>query len=203
MRCRAYILRDVPEPLTSKRWEGLTFRQMQETPDFAQGLGAFTTVRYHPDGHVYCGTTAFDNDILYRFDRKARALECLNYDDVAERYEVKVHRSLEIDTDGKMFGGTAGLHDVPERENAPGGSLFVFDPKTDEIEKIGIPVEREYIQNIVFDPGRRKICGCTYPVPYFFCFDVETRETVCKHYTGSMPHRLAIDDAGLVWGYLG
>ena len=203
MKCKAYILRDVKEPLTSKRWEGLTFQLIQATPDLAHGLGAFTTVRYHPDGHVYCGTTAFDNDLLYRFVRGSGEFVCLHYQDVAERYEAKVHRSLEIDVDGRMFGATAGLHDVDDRGNGPGGSIFIFDPTSDTIEKIGVPVERDYVQSIVLDRERRKICGCTYPVSNFFCFDLESRETVCCRYVGSMPHLLAIDDHGRAWGTWG
>ena len=203
MKSTMHILRDVDRPLNSPEFAGLSFRQMQELPALAHGLGAFTTVRTHANGQIYCGTTALDNDILYRFDPESKELECLEYQAVSERYEVKVHRSLEVDVDGRIFGATAGLHDPSERAHAPGGSIFVFDPKTKKIEKLGIPVEKEYVQSIVLDRKRRKICGCTYPIPYFFCFDVSSNETVCRHYIGSMPHLLGIDDNGFTWGTWG
>lgn len=203
MKCRARILRDVPEPLTAKRWQGLTFRRIRETPELAHGLGAFTTVRYHPDGHIYCGTTAFDNDILYRFHPTSGRFESLNYGKHSEPYEVKVHRSLEMDTDGKFFGATALLHDLDERHLAPGGSLFMFDPTSDHIQKMAIPVPFDYIQNITLDRQRRKICGCTYPVAEFFCYDLKSGETVRRQYIGSTPHQLALDGNGRVWGTWG
>jgi sugar lactone lactonase YvrE len=200
MKCKAHILRDVSEPLTAKRWEQLTFRKIRETPDLAHGLGAFTTVLYHPDGHIYCGTTAFDNDILYRFDRAKSEFQCLDYPKHAEPMELKVHRSLELDTDGTIYGGTAGLYDLDDRDDAPGGSLFSFDPKTDAIEKFAVPVKHDYIQNITLDPQRRKICGNTYPVATFFCYDLEARQTVRQRYIGSLPHQFALDDHGRIWG---
>jgi hypothetical protein len=64
-------------------------------------------------------------------------------------------------------------------------------------------VEREYIQNIVLDRERRRICGCTYPVSHFFCYDLNARRTVRRHYLGAYPHQLAIDDEGRVWGTWG
>lgn len=203
MKCRAHILRDVPEPLTPKQWQELTFRRIRETPALAHGLGAFTTVRHHPDGYIYCGTTAFDNDILYRFDRTSSRFESLHYETVAELFEAKVHRSLEMDTDGKFFGATACLHDLDERHLAPGGSLFAFDPASGRIHKMAIPVPFDYIQNITLDRQRRKICGCTYPVAEFFCYDLATGETLRRQYIGSTPHQLALDDNGRVWGTWG
>ena len=200
MKCRAHILRDVPEPLTAKRWGELTFRLIRETPDLAHGLGAFTTVRYHPDGCVYCGTTAFDNDILYRFDPRKSEFQCLDYPQHAEIMEVKVHRSLEIDTDGTIVGASAGLYDLDERDDAPGGSLFAFDPKTNAIDKLAVPVKHDYIQNITLDRRRRKICGNTYPVATFFCHDLKTKATVRQRYIGSFPHQFGLDDHGRIWG---
>ena len=79
----------------------------------------------------------------------------------------------------------------------------VGDSLVDAIEQIGVPVRYDYIQSIVLDPGRRKICGCTYPVPNFFCYDLETRETVREHYIASMPHQLVLDGYGRVWGTWG
>ncbi len=203
MECKAHILRDLPEALTLRHWAGMSFRQLQGDPGYAHGLGAFTTVRYHADDYLYLGTTAFDNDLLYRFDRKARKFICLNYAEQAERFEVKIHRSLEIDTDGTIYGATAGQHRPDDRADAPGGSLFVFDPKTDAITKLGIPVAWDYIQNITLDTERRKICGGTHPVSKFFCYDLEEGRTVREHYIGSMPHRLGQDDHGRVWGTWG
>jgi hypothetical protein len=44
--------------------------------------------------------------------------------------------------------------------------------------------------------------GCTYPVPWFFAFDLKARETVFSAFIGALPHRSAVDGRGRVWsGY--
>ena len=64
------------------------------------------------------------------------------------------------------------------------------------LQKGYAPVQRDYIQNITLDTKRRKVCGSTYPVSTFFCYDLEERRSVREHYIGSMPHRLGLDDSG-------
>jgi len=41
---------------------------------------------------------------------------------------VKIHRSLELDDDGKIVGATAGLHAYADHPEAGGGKIFIYDP---------------------------------------------------------------------------
>jgi hypothetical protein len=162
---------------------------------------AFTCLLYHPQMKlVYCGLTARDSDILYAFDPVTKEFQSLGYARYAEKYEVKIHRSLELDDDGTLYAATACLHELKERLHAPGGKLFHYDPRTGRCEILGIPVKYDYIQTISLDRKRRIIYGFTYPVFKFFRFDLATRRVKDFDYIGSITHISAIDDAGCLWG---
>ena len=74
--------------------------------------------------------TAFNNDILHVFDPEARRFRSLDYSAIAEEFEIKVHRSLELAADGTIYGASACLHGVDRRREAPGGALFTYTPKS-------------------------------------------------------------------------
>jgi len=164
---------------------------------------AITTIMYNPnDGLIYCGLTDMRNDLLYTFDPASKEFRSLGFAEVAEKYDVKIHRSLVLDDDGTIYGATACLHDIDERMKAPGGKLFRHDPSSGKTEIIAIPVERDYIQNIAFDRVRRIIYGMTYPVGKFFRYDLGEGKKA-EFYIGTYPHFQAIDDDGGVWGAWG
>lgn len=161
---------------------------------------AFVSLLYHPaDGQVYCGLTAYNTDILYRFDPEASKFESLHYDQISEPFEVKVHRSLELAADGTIYGATACLYSVDKRIEAPGGALFKIAPGSDRAEKFAVPVEHDYIQTITLDDKRKLIYGQTYPVFRFFVYELETGRTKDFGYVGSITHISAIDDHGCLW----
>lgn len=162
---------------------------------------AFTSLLFHPgDGKLYCGITAYNTDILYRFDPVAKSFESLHYRDIADPYEVKVHRSLELASDGTIYGASACLYSVDQRLKAPGGALFKIAPASDRVEKFAIPVDHDYIQTISLDEQRQLIYGQTYPVFRFFVYNMATGSTKDWGYMGSITHISAIDDAGCFWG---
>ena len=162
-----------------------------------------TSLLFHPPtGKVFIGTTDMRGDLLYTFDPKTKVFESCNFRRIADRYDVKIHRSLVMDRDGSILGATAGLHGVQEREHALGGKIFRYDPRNDRLDLIARPVEREYIQSILHDPDRRLVYGFTYPVPYFFRYALDSGD--CKRfYIDSLPHLPAIDDEGCVWATWG
>ena len=162
---------------------------------------AFTSLLEAPDeGLLYCGITAWNNDILQAFDVGTKTFRSLGYADVAEPFEVKVHRSLERSSDGTIYSASACLHDPSKRLQAPGGAVFRYSPGDGKIEKLCIPCKHDYIQTITLDDQRRLVYGYTYPVFKFFVYHIDTGEVEDYGYLGSITHISAIDDAGKFWG---
>ena len=171
---------------------------------FKENYVAFTCLLPNPaDSLLYCGVTAYNNDILCAFEPESRAFRSLGYRDVAEPFEVKVHRSLELASDGTIYGATACLHGIDKRLEAPGGSLFRYHPDRNSLEKLGIPVPRDYIQTISLDDHRGLIYGQTYPVFKLFVHHLYDGRTDNLDYLGSITHISALDDEGCLWGTWG
>ena len=155
---------------------------------------------YHPQHKkIYCGMTAFNNDVLYSFDPVACEFESCSYQDVAEKYEVKVHHSLELDSDGMIYGTVGGLHEIDDYMKAPGGCVFRFDPASKKIEKLGIPIPHEYIQAITLDRQRKIIYGVTYITPRVFRFDLGTCTTKDLGPINCYPEAVALGEDGIFW----
>lgn len=178
---------------------------VQKYPEFKKNYYAFTCLQYHEGiKKLFCGTTNFSNDVLHTFDPKTKEFESLNYADFGkDRFEIKCHRSLAVGKDGKVYGATSLLHDIPDRLNGPGGKLFCYDPKKKKLELIAIPVPHDYIQTISLDPEREMIYGFTYPVFNFFAYSIREKKVKFLHYMQSITHLSAIDDAGGYWGTWG
>ncbi|HUV38523.1 MAG TPA: hypothetical protein VMY39_02870 [Planctomycetota bacterium] len=168
--------------------------------DIFENRIAFVSLLMHPDGRLYCGITAFNTDIFHRFDPGKRTFESLGYADVAEEYEVKIHRSLELASDGTIYGASACLYGLEHRRRAPGGCVFRFKPGQDKIEKLAVPVKHDYIQTITLDEKRQLVYGLTCPVYKFFVYHLDTGEVEDYDYMGSITHVSALDDAGGFWG---
>ncbi|MBH05768.1 MAG: hypothetical protein CMJ20_05550 [Phycisphaeraceae bacterium] len=194
-----YILRDHQSDIVLSDMYELPTRESH--PEIFDDNIAFVCLLPHPgDGKLYCGLTAYNTDVLYRFDTESKEFESLHYPEIAEPFEVKVHRSLELASDGTVYGATACLHSVSQRKQAPGGALFKIKPGGDHAEKFAIPVEYDYIQTISLDDERQLIYGQTYPVFNAFSYDLKTGKTKNFGYVGSITHISAIDDSGCFWG---
>lgn len=193
---RCHVLRD-----TKKKEDLLVDEAGEISAELRENRVAFTSLLYHPgDGKIYCGVTAFNNDIFHRFDPAAGRFESLGYRTVAEPFEVKIHRSLCLAGDGNIYGASACLHKDDKRLSAPGGALFRLTPGADQPEKLGVPVSRDYIQTITLDQRRQLIYGLTYPVFKFFVYHIGTGEVEDYDYVGSITHLSALDDRGRFWG---
>ena len=163
---------------------------------------SIVTVHYNPDdGLVYCGLTTGTNDLLWTYDPRTQQYASLGYGQVAEKYEVKIHRSL-VQDEGFIYGATACLHTDLERLEAPGGKLFRYDPRTRQYEVLAVPVPHEYIQTIAIDHKRKVIYGHTYPLRLLWSFDLKTRK-VTDLGIASVPDGLFCDRDGNVWGTVG
>ena len=194
-RVRYHVLRDITKKdiaVDSGETRGDEFRE---------NYVAFTCLLANPnDGLLYCGVTAFNNDILHVFDPGSKTFRSLGYREVAEPFEVKVHRSLELASDGAIYGASACLHGLDKRLEAPGGALFRYSPQTGKTQKLGIPVARDYIQTISLDERRGLIYGQTYPVFCFFVYHLSDGRVDDFGYVGSITHISVLDDQGCLWG---
>lgn len=161
---------------------------------------SFVSLLTHPDGNLYCGLTAFNTDIFTKFDPKTGKFTSLGYQKVAEQFEVKIHRSLELASDGTIYGASATLYTLDKRMQAPGGWVFKFDPKSGKIDKLCIPCQYDYPQTITLDEKRQIIYGFTQPVFKFFVYHIDTGEVENYDYMGSITHIGCIDDDGCYWG---
>ncbi|MAE61517.1 MAG: hypothetical protein CMJ49_09200 [Planctomycetaceae bacterium] len=168
--------------------------------DRLQNYTAFCCLLYHPqEDRLFCGMTAFDSNVLAKFDPGAGRFEDLDYRPIAEPYEVKVHRSLELASDGTVYGATSCLYSLDQRRDAPGGSVFRIPPGATVPEKLAVPVKHDYIQTITLDDQRGLVYGLTYPVFKFFVYHIATGEVQDFDYVGSITHISAIDDNGCFW----
>ena len=194
---RYHVLRDCP--VSNMDVDRVSDREMPQ--EWIDNHVAFTCFLPAPDeGVLYCGVTAFNNDILHAFDLEKKTFTSLGYAQVAERFEIKVHRSLEMAGDGTIYSASAGVHYPNEWLRGPGGSIFRLPPGTRRPEKLCIPCPHDYIQTITLDDERRLIYGFTYPVFRFFVYHIDTGEVEDHGYIGSITHLSAIDDNGRFWG---
>jgi hypothetical protein len=202
MKVTAYVVRDAQLGENArKRMRGMLFPEMQRDQEICDNLVSTVSLAYNPkDGLLYCGLTALDNDILGVFDPETKRYRSLGFQVIGDRFDIKVHRSLQFDDDGVLYAATAGLHDLDERAQAAGGKVFRYFPDTGKFEVLGVPVPREYIQTIALDRKRKILYGFTYPVSYAFRFDIGPRTAKNLGYINSMPHSPVIDDEGNLWG---
>ena len=211
LEVRAHAITELHYGDFYRSFNGWTFRDFQNDPKACHEWIAFTTVMYCPaDGLVHCGLTRFDNDILYVFDPESKEFRSLGYSRKAEKFEVKIHRSLVPADDGYIYGATALLHDINDVSRAPGGKIFRYRPgcKEGEIETLCIPVPHAYIQSLALDRQREILYGFTFMPEHMLRYDIRSAKAQDLGLIGSclfiaQAHRPVVDDEGWVWGCWG
>ncbi|MGH7144699.1 MAG: hypothetical protein ACREJ2_11315 [Planctomycetota bacterium] len=178
---------------------------IKRNADMKKNYYAFTCLQFHPTAKkLLCGTTNFSNDVLHTFDPATKEFQSLGYAQFGrDEFEIKCHRSLAVGKDGKVYGATSCLHDIPDRLKGPGGKVFSYDLNTKKFELLCIPKQHDYIQTISLDPEREMIYGFTYPVFEFFAYSIREKKVKYLQYMQSITHLSAIDDAGGYWGTWG
>ncbi len=196
MNTTSYVLREINTPVGVPLGT-LGYRDFTGNPDWKRNLISFTSLLWEPRRKsLFCGLTAFDCDLMYEFHPENGQFRCLDYGKYAEKFEIKIHRSLHLCRDGKIIGATACLHREDQRAEGRGGRIFIYDPETGTYDFIGIPVEHDYIQTITVDEDRQLLYGFSYPVFNFFVFDLATRKTKRVDYMGSIPHIVSLAPDG-------
>lgn len=189
--------------ILSRAKRGPEYEEQLEGETDTRKIGcSFVTVHCnHDDGLIYCGLTTLNGDIFWTYDPATQQFASLGYQQIAEEYEVKIHRSLV--QDGNVFyGATAGLHDNTKRMIAPGGKLFKYDLTTKQYEVLAVPTPHDYIQTIGMDRKRRVIYGHCHPVPHLWSYDLSTGETKNLG-LANVPEGMFCDNDGNAWGTVG
>ncbi len=195
-----HILKQISRKALAGYRDGGDFKELRRDPVLRNNWISFTAVDWDAaEGSLYVGLTAFDGDLLYRFWPEGARFESLGFQAVRDNpQEIKIHRGLTPDGTGGYYFGTAGLPDLDELNDAPGGGIYHY--KDGAYTSLGIPVPQDYIQNIEVDLERRRVYGVTYPKVHFFDYDLEQRKTGMTLYTASHFHESGLDSDGFFWG---
>ena len=184
-------------------WEYADFKA---DPAWRQGWISMDCALYdQADDRVYLGITSFDADIFRAYDRQRDEFVDLGYGRIANPFDAKFHRSLvKWEKDGCLYGAIALLHDVDRYWEAPGGAIVRYDPKSGEIEKIGIPLPHLYIQSICLDQERGIIYGFTFTPERMFRFHLADRRTddlgpISSGMAMAQGENIELDDEGCAW----
>ena len=105
-RVKHYVLRDYQ---TEGRMSDVEDFTNPPDREWYENYIAVFSLLPHPDGRLLCGVTAPDTDILHRFDTETKQFESLRYPKVSEPHEIKIHRMLDLASDGTVYGASACL----------------------------------------------------------------------------------------------
>ncbi len=177
------------------------FERVNNDSDFKKNYYSFTSLAYDRNRNIlFCGNTNFSNNLLHSFDIETKEFESLGYSEFGEQFEIKIHRGLELASDGMIYGATSCLHYEDRRLEGPGGKIFKYDFDNKSYETISIPSPHDYIQTISLDEKRGMIYGYTYPVFNFFAYSIKEKRVIYHQFMNSISHISAIDDLGGFWG---
>lgn len=170
---------------------------------------SFDSLAWDKNGKkLYLGLTSINTDIFHVFDPKTHQFRSLNFRRVSDKFDVKLHRSIEIDGDNTLYVATALLHDIDEQRQAKGGKLLHYDPAKDTYTLLGVPVSSNYIQSILLDQKNRILYGFTYPSEQMFRYDLNTGTVRHVAFVGNgvmicQPHCATLDNDYRLWGTWG
>jgi len=180
-----------------------SFQEAQDVPEEAANWVSFTDLARGQGDDVICGMTHYGNELIVGFDPQTSSFTELGFSEVAERYDVKIHRGMTRGADGKLYFGVASLTDIPDCDRSPGGRLFRYDLVSGQYQALGRPVPQTYIQGICLDETRGRVYGNTYPIITFFDFDLRSGRTTTVHVNNIPEAPPCVDPDGLVWSMYG
>ncbi len=186
------------------RWE---YNDFLAHENWKTGWISMDCALYRPqDDRVYLGITCFDeNHIFAAYDRGKDAFVDLNYSRVADPFDAKFHRSLVAGGDDCLYAAPALLHCADKYLEAPGAAIVKFNPATDDIKKLDIPLPHVYVQSMVLDASRQTLYLLHFAPEYLGSYNLETGESrvlaqLCAGYGGmAQGENIVIDDDGCVW----
>jgi hypothetical protein len=175
--------------------QGLTARTFNS--GFHEAHDTYNGISVAGDGNVYyvlCSTSIDFGGKVYRYDSSKDAIKYLgDLTEVCGEKELKTvpqgkSHVLFHEYKGKLYFSThAGYYnmvdgmerlatDVPPGYKAyPGGHLLAYDLKAGAFENLGFAPKGEAVLSLSMDKRRGVLYGITWPVGYFFSYDVEKK----------------------------
>jgi streptogramin lyase len=185
------------------RWD---YQDFQDRPEWRNGwISMDCGLNVESQKRIYLGVTSFASDIFHAYDRESGRFVNLGFNRIADPFDAKFHRALVQAPDGMVYAGIALLHDVDLYWDAPGGAIVRYNPLTNELVKLAIPIPHCYIQSIVLDPERQIIYCLHFAPEYLSSYNLRTGEVKNLGLVGSgyggMAHgeNIVLDDNGCVW----
>lgn len=185
------------------RWN---YADFLEDERWRAGWISFDGVVHSPmNNRIYCGITSFDADIFKMYDRETGEFLDTDFAKIANRYDAKFHRSMELSSDGRsLYTATALLHDVDRYWEAPGGGIFQHDIESGTTRKLGIPIPHVYIQSIALDESRGVIYGMHFTPEHLSVFNLESEAgsdlgLIGSGFSMGQGENVVLDDAGNAW----
>ena len=186
------------------RWE---YEDFKNSSAWREGWISFDCLCHDPASNtLFCGITSFNGEIFRGWRRDDEEWMDPGYDRVRDDFDAKFHRSLVLDSrTGNLYGAVALLHDIDRFWEAPGGSIVRYEPRTDSIEKLAIPMPHVYIQSIVLDESRDAIYCQTFTPEHLVRYDLKSGASRWLGPTSSgfcmaQGENIVLDDDGCVWG---
>ncbi|MBN2293805.1 MAG: hypothetical protein JXM70_15360 [Pirellulales bacterium] len=185
-------------------WE---YKDFLANEDWKKGWISMDCALYRPqDDRIYLGITCFDeNHIFAAFDRGNDCFVDLNYSRVADPYDAKFHRSLVAAGDDCLYAAPALLHCPDQYLEAPGAAIVKYNPETDELQKLGIPLPHVYVQSIALDENRQILYLLHFSPEYLGAYSLKTGEARILAQLGAgygtmaQGENIALDDESCVW----
>jgi hypothetical protein len=182
--------------------------------EYHSGSG-YTAIEYGPDGKVYVGTAWYGGSAhLIRFDPQTEKWENLFDAHSITREKMtaldaqgKFHAKLLVDGDGLIWAATKhGNEEFVQRpeygEDAggyPGGHLFSYNPKTNEVVDHGILVKQNGIIGGAIDVQRRRLYYASDSLSHFLIYDIASNTLRDLGYIGPIPRYMPRDSKGRVF----
>lgn len=136
-----------------------------------------------------------NNQILVGLCRQNRSAYLMQFDDAAQQFvaavsvdsaihdkgqwkvtQGKIHSQLNELSDGWVYGGTH-LSEDGQANDYPGGHWFRYDPRSHQMEDLGLAMAHEGLITVRADEPRGCLYAVTYPGAYLLRFDLGTRKT--------------------------
>lgn len=155
---------------------------------------------------VFCGITSFDADIFWGWRRGEGKWFDPGYARVRDPYDAKFHRALLRDArNGCLYAAPALLHDVDRFWDAPGAAVVRYNPATNDIAKLAVPMPHMYVQAMVLDESRDTLYLQTFTPENLASYNLRTGVSRWIGPTSSglgiaQGECIELDDDGCVWG---
>ena len=204
--------------MTSYASSGNNKRIILDSRSFPNNLkedGFWAAIHAGEDGRVYIGLNTEgggsaqfyiydpqDNKIIHRADMS----DFLGEKGKGIRTHAKIHTKFCEDQEGRIYFATGNMGAGPNEVDPrcwKGGHWCRYNPKSDQLEDLGLVLPAAGIYGLTIDPLRMRLYGIASN-GHFVIFDINKKETIdlgrMNYHARSAARTIVIDDVGNVYG---